>query len=159
MALVAILAALAAPSMQLMLARKAVAAHSETLASALRLARSEAQKRSQAVSLCPSSDASTCTSGATWNDGWVVFIDRNGDGVKDSNDTLMTVQQGSGHVGNLTETSAATRVTFLASGIVADARTFLVRPGIDSASSEYDASSRRVELLKAGRPRVLEGAS
>lgn len=159
MALVAILAALAAPSMQLMLARKAVAAHSETLASALRLARSEAQKLSQPVSLCPSSDASTCTSGATWKDGWIVFVDRNGDGAKDSNDMLVKVQQGAGSVGNLTETGSATTVTFFASGIVADARTFLLRPRIDSASSEYDASSRRVELLKAGRPRVLEGAS
>jgi type IV fimbrial biogenesis protein FimT len=47
----------------------------------MQMARSEAIKRGQIISICPSSDGATCEGGAgTWRDGWIVFTDWNGDG-------------------------------------------------------------------------------
>ncbi|WP_455366421.1 GspH/FimT family pseudopilin [Kaarinaea lacus] len=51
------------------------------------LARSEAVKRGKQVSMCKSSDASTCTSNDGWEQGWVVFVDENGDGQRQTTPT------------------------------------------------------------------------
>lgn len=42
---------------------------------ALNYARSEAVKRGQRVSICPSSDGATCLTSTDWNKGWIAFLD------------------------------------------------------------------------------------
>jgi type IV fimbrial biogenesis protein FimT len=61
-------------------------------------ARSEAVKRNQSVSVCPSDDQSTCT-GTSWNNDWLIFVDDgNGGGTADNRDrdgseTILRVRQ------------------------------------------------------------------
>jgi len=61
------------------------------LVSALQIAKSEAIKRQGYVTVCRSTDQTTCAlDGAnTWEDGFIVFYDQNGDQVKDSGTDIM----------------------------------------------------------------------
>ncbi len=69
--IVGILASLAVPAFnEAMLGSKLTSLANNFVASA-QLARSEAIKRNAAVTLCASSDGSTCT--GAWKDGWVVL--------------------------------------------------------------------------------------
>lgn len=83
-AILAILASIGLPSFNNLVANNRLAtAANETLA-AMMLARSEAFKRGKTVIVCKSSNASTCNSGASWSSGWIVFVDDNNNGVRDS---------------------------------------------------------------------------
>lgn len=52
------------------------------------LARAEAAKRGQPVALCGNTSSGACTGGATWDYGWTLFVDVNGNGVIDTNVTV-----------------------------------------------------------------------
>jgi type IV fimbrial biogenesis protein FimT len=49
------------------------ATNANELVSALTIARSEAVRRSERVSICRSNDGATCS--GSWEDGWIVFLD------------------------------------------------------------------------------------
>jgi type IV fimbrial biogenesis protein FimT len=77
LAIIAILAALAIPSFQEMIANNRIAAHTNDFLSALNLARSEAVKRGKRVVMCVSSDGLGCAASGDWAQGWIVFLDTN----------------------------------------------------------------------------------
>jgi type IV fimbrial biogenesis protein FimT len=59
----------------------------------MQFARSEAVRQGQPVSICPSHLGSTCdTTSTTWQNGWIVFADFNGNGNTDGPDQLLRVQ-------------------------------------------------------------------
>jgi type IV fimbrial biogenesis protein FimT len=60
-----------------MIAANRVQSEASSFVGDLMLARTEAIKRGQAVSLCPSTDGATCISplANTWNVGWITFPD------------------------------------------------------------------------------------
>ena len=68
----------------------------------LSLARSEAIKRNASVTLClvANESSSTCSTTGDWEQGWIVFDDKDGNGVLDDtaaapdNETLIQRQQG-----------------------------------------------------------------
>ena len=74
LALAGILAATTAPNWRAFLATSELRDRSEALARALSVARSEAIKRGTRVDLCPSADRLRCASGATWELGWLTFV-------------------------------------------------------------------------------------
>ncbi len=76
-AVVAILAALAAPSFRAQTDSARLTAHASSLLSSLLLARTEAIKRNGRVVLCKSADGATCSSSGDWQQGWIVFVDAN----------------------------------------------------------------------------------
>lgn len=58
-----------------------------SLISTLFFARAEAIKRGSDVTVCPSNDSATCLErSAPWNDGWIIFLDIDGNGTFDSSD-------------------------------------------------------------------------
>ena len=63
----------------------------------LALARSEAVKRSIQVSICVSSNADSadpnCTGGIAWEDGWIVYIDADGNNSRDPGEEVLRAQQ------------------------------------------------------------------
>lgn len=91
-ALVAILAGQALPSMGTMLLRRSVQASAEALVADLRLARSEAIKRSTRVAVCSSADGLACSAGAAWREGWIVFIDRDDSRSRAADEELLRVR-------------------------------------------------------------------
>jgi len=78
----AILMSIAVPSFKTMIDSNRLSTGTNELVSAFILARSEALKRSQNVRVCSSADSSTCsTTDANFGNGWVVFVDCDGDGA------------------------------------------------------------------------------
>jgi type IV fimbrial biogenesis protein FimT len=85
----------AVPAFQTVIADQRSTANVNELVESLILARSEAIKRGRYVTVCKSSDGSTCTSASDWNDGWIVFDNvssANVDAV-DTGDEIIRVYQ------------------------------------------------------------------
>lgn len=55
------------------------------------LARSEAIKRGELVSLCQSNSGTTCDGGANWAAGWMMFTNPNNDDVVDSGEAVIRI--------------------------------------------------------------------
>ena len=91
LAIVAIVAGVAAPSMQSLFSGSQVTAVNNQLVFSLQSARSEAIKRVTPVTLCPSADplAADAVCGGNLTDGWIVFVDTNGDGTRAASELLV----------------------------------------------------------------------
>jgi type IV fimbrial biogenesis protein FimT len=91
LAVLAILVSLAVPSMRDMILRNRVATTTNVLVSATALARSEAVMRSVPVMVCnssnPDSSTPTCSTGSSWADGSIVFVDTNGNNKHEQDGT------------------------------------------------------------------------
>lgn len=71
--LLGILVGVGIPSFNVIMVNSRTSGLANDLTSAINLARSEAVKRAEQVTVCPSDDATTC-SGA-WTDGWIAIVD------------------------------------------------------------------------------------
>lgn len=72
-AVLVILATVALPNLRATLQNNRMTAQANQFLTAFQYARSEAIKRREPVSICPSSDGENCT--GNWEDGWIVFVD------------------------------------------------------------------------------------
>jgi type IV fimbrial biogenesis protein FimT len=89
LAIAAIFASLAAPSLTTMIRNNRIQTEASSLVADLQLARTEAIKRGATVAVCPSSTGAACLTTDTWQSGWMIFVDLNGNGVYDpSTDTV-----------------------------------------------------------------------
>ncbi len=94
-AIAAILMAIAVPSFENVITRNRVETIQSQLASALASARTEAATRNAVVSVCGSDGGENCSAGGSWNDGWIVFVDTDLDGVRDAGELVLeTYRQG-----------------------------------------------------------------
>lgn len=161
MAIAAILAAIAVPSMQQFLAGRAVDAQAQELSAALRLARSEALKRGMEVSICAASatNASTCSGDTKWVNGWVVFYDDNANGSLDGDDAAIRVQSGGSK--SLKDVVTESKfLTFRRNGILlagAGVRIEL-QPNIASSSNGYSNAVRTACVNNQGRVSISKGS-
>ncbi len=94
MVLVAILMALAVPSYKYVTNKNRIAAEVNGLLGDMQFARAEAIKEGQTVTVCVSSNGTSCAGSAvsTWQNGWIVFSDVNGDHVVEAGDSILRVQ-------------------------------------------------------------------
>lgn len=90
MAILAILATTAVPSFVDFVRRNRLATQTNDLVTAINIARSEAVKRSQQVSICASGDQATCSGSTDWTDGWIVFRDTGSAGSPTVDEVLRT---------------------------------------------------------------------
>lgn len=122
---------------------------------ALAYARSESVKRGITVFVCSRDDNTTCDTSTTWDNGWLVFVDNNGDGVIDAadNDEVLQVRtelEG----GNTLRAGALQRVIFLSTGFQADAQdTF------NLCDNRGAASGRNLVVSPLGRVTTQPGAT
>lgn len=113
-ALVAILAGIGIPSFNNLVAQNRVVSAINEFHSGLRLARSEAVKRSANVVFCASSNQTSCT--GSWGSGWLVYQDADGDGTVDSNEIIRVGDPISAGYA-LTFSSNTSSITFLSRGM------------------------------------------
>jgi type IV fimbrial biogenesis protein FimT len=92
-AIVAILASLATPSFTNSLLRNRATAEVNQLAGDLQFARAEAIKEGQTVTICTSSNGTTCQMSTNWNGGWIIFSDANGNQKVDTGETILRAQK------------------------------------------------------------------
>lgn len=69
--------------------RSRMLAYSSSLLAHLYLARSEAIKRNARVVLCKSADGRTCNASGGWEQGWIVFHDRDNDARRADDEALL----------------------------------------------------------------------
>jgi type IV fimbrial biogenesis protein FimT len=119
--------------------------HTNDLVTALNLARSEATRRGAAVTVCSSTDASTCNGDDDWSTGWVV---RSAAG-----DVLRVWPERSGGAGVVSAGAGIDEVRFLARGSLGTATpTFTIQ-----LPDCTDGQRRSVAVNAAGRISVQRG--
>ena len=80
-AIVAILAKLAGPSFRTMMLNNRLAAATSDLLVDLAAARSESARQGKRVTLCISTNGTSCTTGAAWQSGRIIFVDERTSGT------------------------------------------------------------------------------
>lgn len=152
-----ILVGIALPSFRDMILNNRRTALVNDLVSSLLLARSEAIKRGQPVSICASSAGASlnCAGGTNWTQGWVVFVDPDGNGdIAAPGDAIRKFANDAGNAG--------VRVTAAAGG----GGHFTLRPFNQSGTAgnltvcdgRGPTHGRRVCVQSNGRARVTETA-
>jgi type IV fimbrial biogenesis protein FimT len=91
-ALLGVLVSLAAPAMMSLQARHQLEAQAQSFLNSLVLARSEALRRQKRVSLCAQAAESTCDVNGKWQQGWLVFVDENSNGTRETQEALIEVR-------------------------------------------------------------------
>jgi len=155
-AIAAVLAAIGVPSWRAFSEKLQLTGASDAFVAGLHLARSEAIKRQDRVALCKSADGLFCAAGGGWDQGWIIFHDRNNNGRREEPEQLLRRQQALPTAlrlsGNLT---VAQYVSFVPTGA-----TKLVGGGFQAGTltvcreSGQTAQARQIILNAAGRPRV-----
>lgn len=155
-AVAVVILTLAVPGFRSIIQNNRAATQANDLVTALGLARSEAIKRGLTVSLCPSSDQATCTGGTAWEEGWIVFLDRDGDGSRDPDgdpdldDLLLRVHAALDGGSTL---AGPANLRFQAAGSVNAIATFQHR--IDDCSGDQ---GRNIDINLSGRVNVTRVA-
>lgn len=89
----AVLASAAAPSLMYSVSSYRISGQVNGWIGDLQFARAEAIKRGQTVTVCISSNGTSCQTGTTsWQNGWIVFADANGDGIVNAGETVVRSQ-------------------------------------------------------------------
>ena len=142
-----ILAALAVPSFIEYIQNNRAITFTNGFTTAFNLARSEAIKRGSSVSVCAASTTAqvACGTAGQWSNGWIVFLDPNGDGVMASTTDRVNIHEAGAMGTTITATQAV--VTFGGTGFVTQgASAFTI--GATGCTGSY---SRLVTIATSGR--------
>ena len=116
MTIVGVLMAIAVPSYQYVTSANRISSEVNGLLGDMQYARSEAIKEGQTVTVCsstnPTAPAPTCSGTPTWQTGWIVFSDVNGDGTVNGGDTILRVQRAFSFGDTFNANNAMHAVTF-----------------------------------------------
>lgn len=157
-AVIAVLAGFAVPSFLSTIDANRIVTDNNKLISTLAFARSEAIKRGQRVTLCPSADQATCAAAGGWEQGWIAFLDPAGFGTVDAGEEVLRVWDGLERTTVRAAGSFATSVSFVGSG-----ETRATPTNADSfyvCGSDGDtATARTINVGLLGHPSTQKGAA
>jgi type IV fimbrial biogenesis protein FimT len=155
LAILAIITSVAVPAMSNIIRSNQTESTSQLLFSAMVAARSEAVARNLSVVLCKSPNGIFCATTNDWEQGWLIYVDADGDGTKDITDPITGSYSAIDADFTLRTGSAYTnKLEFRADGSVAEVGTFRLC-GTDSDT----AKGRSIILNITGRPRLTDGVS
>jgi type IV fimbrial biogenesis protein FimT len=162
-AIMVILASLAAPPFFNLMSDQRLSGAANAVLADLNFTRSEALKRGVNVSACPSTspaDANPACNGSDWSVGWIVFLDSDGDGSRDTgsstSETLLRASTAMTGVTSAPATSGGSGVNFVrfnARGLSPGAQQNIA---LTNGDSTFD---RTVCIASSGRPRVVKGST
>lgn len=124
LAIAAIITTMAVPSFQAMIRKNRMATQTNEFISALHLARSEAVKQGQRITICKSTN-STASSPACdtsnsigWDRGWIVFVDGDEDAALDTTEVILHIHGSLGGGNHLTgNTNVADYISYAPNGM------------------------------------------
>ena len=152
-ALVSIVMMIAIPSMNTFTQNDRLTTNINALIGNFAYARSEAVKRSQQVSICVSNDSASCT-GGNWQDGWIVYIDADGDNSFTAGEEILRAQQALN--------GANTLATAIGNQVTYDYRGF-VNPGSVGSFLLCDGRTgphgKTIRISNTGRVRLQDGSA
>lgn len=135
----AILLTITIPGFRDVLQRNRMTSVLNDLVLAMQTARSEAVKENRAAVLCASTDGTDCD-GAGWADGWIVWLDSDGDGSVDAEEVVAFGEAPEG----FSFDGLASPITFMPSGAALTSGTITACIGGDQEGA--------VDLDLTGRP-------
>lgn len=94
LALLGILVSMAVPAVSDWRARHQVQAYAHGFLNSLVLARSEALRRQQRVTLCARASDGSCDLQIRWQQGWLVFADNNHNALRETHEALIEMHEG-----------------------------------------------------------------
>lgn len=116
-----ILLAIAFPGYAFLVNTTRLAAVTNDLVSAIQLARSEAVKRGTRVTVCKTDDAMAampvCNTAASWQQGWLVFVDGGVRGVVDAGDIVLRQQDRASGAVSITARNFGMYISYKPSGV------------------------------------------
>ncbi len=150
-----ILASIAIPSFSDLIKNSRLATETNDLMSDLAYARSEAARQGKRVTLCVSSNGTSCGTGSAWTAGRIIFVDTGTYGTVDGTDTVLRV----------TNSVSTKKITITTSGFTTDGSSTLnylqfKQSGATSSGTNgkfmicddrTGAHGREIELLITGR--------
>jgi type IV fimbrial biogenesis protein FimT len=131
-----ILLGLAVPSYSYMVRTNRLTADANYLITSFNIARSEAINRRSTITVCPSSNQTSCTGGG-WKDGWIVL-----DGGKNEVIRIFDAMKGSPTI-----TSSAGTVQYTSSGFISGGAAVTI--GICMGAGDQ---GRQINITATGRP-------
>lgn len=149
---IGIVAAIAVPAWMEFVRRNRVATTANRLVAALHYARGKAVQSSNGVSLCASSDGSTCTGATDWSVGWLVYEDANDDGDPDTGEVLRIWD---GVADTLTLTGSSSQLTYQPTGTLTNVASFDLEPASCPADSKLHVN---IDLNISGQPITTRAA-
>jgi type IV fimbrial biogenesis protein FimT len=135
--IIAILTAMAIPSFSEVMMKSTLTNQARDLMASALMARSEAIKRNQTVTLCASSNGSTCS--GNWSNGWIVL----------TTDNIVVHSHKAAPTGFLIN-SPLTSISFSASGLGATMATLTVCKATPAVGKE----ERLLTISGTGRPSI-----
>jgi type IV fimbrial biogenesis protein FimT len=92
--IIGILTAIGTPTFKYVTNSNRIAGEVNALLGDMQFARSQAIKQGLTVTVCTSTDGSSCAGPSvnTWHGGWIVFLDPNGNQTRDANEAILRVQ-------------------------------------------------------------------
>jgi type IV fimbrial biogenesis protein FimT len=131
-------------------------AASNSLVSHFHFARSEAIKRNGRVVLCTSDGATGCSTTGGWHQGWIVFYDANGNGLRELAEPLLAREDRLSAVLRLTgNLNVARYVSFAPNGATKLSSGAFQAGTLTICRHSAEAGEARQVILNAvGRPRV-----
>lgn len=134
-----IVVTLAVPAFTDTIRNNRLTAQSNDLVTAVNLARAEAIKRRSDVTICPSTDQSTCAASA-WQNGWIVRANNNGEVIMS-----FPPMKGSTTVTASTATVSYSQRGFLTNGV----------PVTLQLCAESGKPGRQINITGTGRPATV----
>jgi len=149
LAVAAILLAMGVPNFTQVIQNNRMTSAANDFLFQLNYARSEAIKRGRTVTICRSTNGSTCN-GTTWSGGFLIFADLDGDGVVDTGEDLL---RAGGSLGGMTLNSDnfGTSIQFASTGLTTGAATSGHFRFCDSRGNTF---ARAVLVSTTGRPQI-----
>jgi type IV fimbrial biogenesis protein FimT len=163
--ILAIIAAFAAPSYNNLVRQTNIDSNTTKIRGALTYARSESANLSSTVTVCSTTNFTSCDGDENWQSGWVVFLDLDGDGLFDDDadsdlcetnvdDCILRVWEALPPGAVLAETNGESFVTFNEQGAVVTGKPFNLELAIGDCGV---AELRTLTLNPIGRLQVSTG--
>lgn len=152
MVIIAVLLAVGVPSFRDATLGSKLSGYANSLVASVRTARSEAIKRNATVSVCMSTNGTSCATAGTWEQGWIVMCPTSDSLVCDSSGTgtlVITHQQALPSGFKVTEASSTSTIAFKPMGISSTSYVFTV-----CRSDPVGTQERVVNVYSTGRTSV-----
>ena len=154
LAVAAVVLTIGVPSFQGLLERNQLTSNINRFISSLALARSEAIKRNQTVVVCPSSNGSSCNNVGGYDNGWIIFVDSNGNDIREVN-TEELIWHGNRLPGNMTLRGTGSynaNIPFVPSGRLASSAA--VNGSVRLCKENQTNRAKMVTIIRSGRVRL-----
>lgn len=146
-ALLGILMAIAAPGLSQFLKSNRLTSQANSLVSDILYARSESATRGSRVVICPSTDTTSCSTGAAnWATGWIVFVDTNSNGTTDTGEAVLKSTLALDNA-TLAESTSANKIVFRPYGGLNPVANMIFK-----LCPSDNTEGRQVFLAATGRP-------